>query len=247
MTIYTLWLRQVKRYLRSKSRIIGSLWQPILFLIAFGFWFWPIFQKAWGGDYIQFLTPWIICMSVLFLSLFSGIDIIWDKQFGFLKETLVAPASRIEIMLWRTLWWATIASIQWIIVFVISFIAGFRATDYSQTIITLIFMFLIAIIFTALWTSIALLLKDMQWFQLIMNFLVMPLFFLSGALFPLNNIPKALAMISSFDPLSYGVDGIRGTLTWLWHFGIRTDLTVLFLLMIIFVTIWSYLFSKVEG
>jgi len=247
MTIFTLWLRQIKRYLRSKSRIIGSLGQPILFLIAFGFGFGPIYQKAGGGDYIQFLTPWIICMSVLFLAMFSWIEIIWDKQFGFLKETLVAPVSRIEIMLWRTLWWATIAVIQWIIVFVIAFIAGFRPVSYELLGLTFIFLAMIAIIFTALGTSIALLLKDMQWFQLIMNFLIMPLFFLSGALFPLDWLPKALSVVASIDPLSYGVDGIRGTLTGVRHFGFLYDFSILFVIMIILLWIWTYLFNKIEG
>src|SRR5579864_5988960 len=99
--IYTLWLRQLKRYFRSKSRIIGSMGQPILFLVALGFGFGPIFQKAGGGDYIEFLAPGVIAMGILFTAVFMGIEIIWDKQFGFLKETLVAPVSRMAIMLGR--------------------------------------------------------------------------------------------------------------------------------------------------
>ena len=102
-TIYILWLRQLKRYFRSKARIVGSLGQPLLFLIALGFGFGPIYAKAGGGNYLQFLAPGIIAMSILFTSIFSGIEIIWDKQFGFLKETLVAPVSRMKIMFGRTL------------------------------------------------------------------------------------------------------------------------------------------------
>ena len=128
--IYILWLRQVKRYLRSKSRIIGSLAQPILFLVALGFGFGPIYQKAGGGNYIQFLAPGIIAMSILFISLFTGIEIIWDRQFGFLKETLVAPVSRLEIMIGRTLGGTTIAIFQGVVVLIISLIAGFR--PYNQ-------------------------------------------------------------------------------------------------------------------
>src|SRR5512138_741882 len=107
--IYILWLRQLKRYSRSKARIIGSLGQPLLFLVALGFGFGPIYTRAGGGNYIQFLAPGIIAMSILFTAIFSGIEIIWDRQFGFLKETLVAPVSRFSIMLGRTMGGATVA------------------------------------------------------------------------------------------------------------------------------------------
>lgn len=111
-TIYILWLRQLKRYIRSRSRIIGSLGQPLLFLVALGYGFGPIFQKAGQGNYLEFLSPGVIAMSILFTAIFSGIEIIWDKQFGFLKETLVAPVSRLNIMIGRTLGGATVATIQ---------------------------------------------------------------------------------------------------------------------------------------
>lgn len=113
-TIYIiaiLWLRQIKRYIRSRTRMLGSLGQPILFLVALGFGFGPIFEKAGGGDYIQFLAPGIIAMTIIFTAIFSGIEVIADKQFGFLKETLVAPVSRLEIMIGRTLGGATIATL----------------------------------------------------------------------------------------------------------------------------------------
>src|SRR5579884_1875523 len=117
--IYILWLRQVKRYSRSKPRIIASLGQPLLFLIALGFGFGPIFQKAGQGDYIQFLAPGVIGMTILFTAIFSGIELIWDRQFGFMKEVLVAPVPRLTIMFGRTLGGATTALIQGFIVFVI--------------------------------------------------------------------------------------------------------------------------------
>jgi ABC-2 type transport system permease protein len=244
--IYILWLRQLKRYLRSRSRIIGSLGQPVLFLVALGFGFGPIYQKAGQGNYIQFLAPGIIAMSVLFTSIFSGIEIIWDRQFGFLKETLVAPVSRVEIMIGRTLGGATVASIQGMIVLLISMIVGFRPQSIMQVFLALIVMILTAILFTALGTAIASLLNDMQGFQLIMNFLIMPLFFLSGALFPLKGLPTFLAIITSFDPLSYGVDGLRATLTGSSHFGISTDIFILSIVAIALLSIGSYLFSKIQ-
>ena len=122
IAIYTLWLREVKKYFRSKSRIIGSLGQPLLFLVALGFGLGPVFQKAGQGNYIQFLVPGIISMSILFMAVFSGISVIWDRQFGFLKETMVAPVPRWQIMLGRTLGGATVAILQGFIVFAISFL-----------------------------------------------------------------------------------------------------------------------------
>lgn len=245
-TIYILWIRQIKRFLRSRSRIIGSLGQPILFLIALGFGFGPVFAKAGQGDYIQFLAPGIICMSVLFSSVFFGIEIIWDRQFGFLKETLVAPVSRFNIMLGRTIGGATVSTVQGLIVFLISMLAGFRPASITGIAVSIILMFLVAILFTALGTAIATQLEDMHAFQLIMNFLIMPLFFLSGALFPLNNLPTFLGIITRVNPLSYGVDGIRGALSLNSHFGMTTDFALLAIVALVFLSVGSYLFSKIQ-
>ena len=244
--IYILWLRQLKRYLRSKSRIIGSLGQPILFLVALGFGFGPIYQKAGGGNYLQFLAPGVISMSILFTAIFSGIEIIWDRQFGFLKETLVAPVSRLNIMLGRTLGGATVAMMQGCIVLLIAVIAGFRPALGLELLLGFLFMFLIALLFTAIGTALACQLQDMQGFQLIMNFFVMPLFFLSGALFPLDTAPVALAMIARFDPLSYGVDALRGAFALQSHFGLAADLMVLVVLTGFFLWLGSVLFKKIE-
>ena len=246
IAIYTLWLREVKKYFRSKSRIIGSLGQPLLFLVALGFGLGPVFKAAGQGDYIQFLVPGIISMSILFLAVFSGISVIWDRQFGYLKETLVAPVPRWEIMFGRTLGGATVAVLQGIIVFLISFAFGFRMQSLGLFFLSLVFMALIALIFTALGTAIASVLEDMHGFQLIMNFLVMPIFFLSGALFPLNNLPKLLRTIVMFDPMSYGVDGLRGTLGGVTQFGLFADFWILSVIVVILVTIGTYVFSKIQ-
>src|SRR5581483_7679179 len=246
IAIYTLWLRQLKRYFRSKSRIIGSLGQPVLFLVALGFGFGPIFQRAGQGNYIQFLAPGVIAMSILFTSVFSGIEIIWDRQFGFLKETLVAPVSRFEIMLGRTLGGATVGVLQGIIVFFLSFIIGFRVVNWSLLPLAFVFMILIALLFTALGTGIASLLQDMTGFQLIMNFIVMPIFFLSGSLFPPNGLPSALDLVVKIDPLAYGVDGLHGTLGQMAQFGLATHFWVLSVIVVIFIAIGSYLFSRIQ-
>lgn len=245
-TIYILWLRQVKKYLRSKPRIFGSLAQPILFLLAFGFGFGSIYQKAGGGNYIQFLAPGIIAMSILFTAVFTGIEIIWDRQFGFLKETMVAPVSRFEIMLGRTLGGATVALIQGVIVFLITLLIGFRPHSLINILFAFIFALLIGLLFTSLGTAIASKMEDMQAFPLIINFLIMPIFFLSGALFPLAGLPKIMEYIIKIDPLTYGVDGLRGSLTNVWNFGMGIDLIILFVITSIFLVIGSYLFSKIQ-
>jgi len=243
--IYILWLRELKRYSRSRSRMIGSLGQPILFLFALGFGLGPVFQKAGQGNYFQFLGPGIISMSILFTAIFAGIQVIWDKQFGVLKETLVAPVPRWQIMLGKTVGGATIAVLQGIIVLLLATIFGFRP-EINLLLLTLIYMLLVALFFTGLGISIASVLGDINGFQIIMNFLVQPVFFLSGALFPLQDLPKIISIITMFDPLTYGVDGIRGTLTGMSHFGLGIDMTVLLILVVIVLSIGAYLFSKIE-
>jgi ABC-2 type transport system permease protein len=244
--IYILWLRQIKRYLRSRARMIGSLGQPLLFLLALGFGFGPTFAKAGGGNYIQFLAPGIISMGILFTAVFSGIEIIWDRQFGFLKETLVAPVSRLQIVLGRALGGATVALIQGAVVFLVCLIAGFRFQRAALLPVALVFMFLIAILFTAIGTAIGSVLQDMQGFQLIMNFLVMPLFFFSNALFPVQGLPAALQAIVRVNPLTYGVDGIRGAFGSEWVFGVGLDFVVLGALAGVLLGIGSYLFSRIQ-
>jgi ABC-2 type transport system permease protein len=244
--VYILWLRQLKKYFRSKARLFGSLGQPLLFMVALGFGFGPIYEKAGGGNYIQFLAPGIISMAVLFTAVFSGIEIIWDRQFGFLKETLVAPVSRFKIMLGRTLGGATVAMLQGLLVFIMALVVGFRPEKVFEVPLALLVLFLMAILFTALGTAIASVLEDMQGFQLIMNFLVMPIFFLSGALFPLQNLPEPLVIVASMNPLSYGVDGLRATLINGSHFGLPLDLLVLFSVALLLMAVGSYLFSRIE-
>jgi ABC-2 type transport system permease protein len=246
MVVYMLWLRQIKRYFRSRARIVGSLGQPLLFLISLGFGFGPIFQRAGQGNYIQFLAPGVIAMTVLFSGMFNGIELIWDRQFGFLKETLVAPVPRVTIMIGRTLGGATTSVMQGLIVAAACIIVGFRPHGVTAIAGGLVFMVLIAVMFTALGTAVASMLSDFQGFQMIMNFLVMPIFFLSGALFPLMGLPRALDLIARIDPLSYGVDGLRGSMTGVSHFGLPTDFTVLSVITVALLLVGSRLFSKIQ-
>ncbi len=244
--IYIFWLRQIKKYFRSKSRIIGSLGQPILFLLALGYGFGSVFQRAGEGNYLNFLAPGIIAMSIIFTAIFSGIDVIWDRQFGFLKETLAAPVSRLSIMIGKTLGGATVATFQGILVLFISILFGLELSSWTIIVPSILIMFLIAILFTSLGTLIASLLEDMQGFQLIMNFLIMPLFFLSGALYPLDNLPNFLTVITKVNPLSYGVDALRILMIDSGHFGLGLDILVLSIFTICLLFLGGYFFKKIQ-
>jgi ABC-2 type transport system permease protein len=244
--VYILWLREVKRYVRSRAQIVASLGQPLLYLLALGFGLGPVFQKSGNGSYLQFIAPGVIGMTVLFTSIFSGIGLLWDRQFGFLKETLVAPVPRLTVVLGKTLGGVTVALIQGTLVIVVCLLAGFRPGGWLALPRAFVYMALIALVFAGLGTAIGSRLQDMQGFQLIMNFLVLPIFFLSGALFPLDHLPKVLGAITSGDPLSYGIDGLRGTLIGRTHFGLIDDLAVLCAVAVVLLGIGSYLFSKIE-
>jgi ABC-2 type transport system permease protein len=186
-------------------------------------------------------------MTVLFSAIFSGMELIWDKQFGFLKETLVAPVSRINIMIGRTAGGATVATIQGLIVLVISLFFGFRPENWLVLIPTVGAMFLVAFLFTALGTWFATQAADFQAFQALMTFLVMPMFFLSGAMFPLNNVPGGMRVVAMVDPLAYGVDAFRGILGGASHFGVGVDVLVLTVITAAIVALGSYAFTKIEA
>src|SRR5438270_742374 len=198
--IYILWLREVKRYTRSRAQIIASLGQPLLYLLVLGFGLGPVFQRSGNGSYLQFIAPGVIGMTVLFSSIFSGIGLLWDRQFGFLKETLAAPVPRLTLVIGKTLGGVTVALIQGSLVVIVCLIAGFRPDGWMALPRAAVYMALIALVFAGLGTTIGSKLQDMQGFQLIMNFLVMPIFFLSGALFPLDHLPKAMSAITALDP-----------------------------------------------
>jgi ABC-2 type transport system permease protein len=226
--------------------IVASFGQPLLYLLVLGFGLGPVFQRAGNGDYIQFVAPGVIGMSVLFTSVFSGIGLLWDRQFGFLKETLVAPVPRITVMIGKTLGGATVATIQGLLVLIICLIAGFRPVNWALIPIAVLFMILTAIVFAGLGMAIGSQLQDMQGFQLIMNFLVMPIYFLSGALFPLAGLPVVLKYMTRIDPLSYGIDAMRNLLLGASEFTLLVSLAVLCGASVLFVALGGYSFSKIQ-
>lgn len=244
--IYILWLRELKRYTRSRAMIVASLGQPLLYLLVLGFGLGPVFQKAGNGSYLQFVAPGVIGMSVLFTSVFSGIGLLWDRQFGFLKETLVAPVPRATVMIGKTLGGATVATLQGLLVLIICLIAGFRPVNWLMLPLAVVFMIMTAIVFAGLGVAIGSQLQDMQGFQLIMNFIVMPIYFLSGALFPLTGLPSVLNFLTRIDPLSYGIDAFRNILIGSSQFSLELSFAVLAVSALIFVGLGSYSFSKIQ-
>jgi ABC-2 type transport system permease protein len=245
-TIYILWLRQLKRFIRKKAAIAGALGQPILFLFVIGLGLNPIFSKAGEGNYMQFLAPGIIVMTVLFTSIFTGLEIIWDKQFGFLKETFVAPVSRLNILIGKALGGATVAIIQGLLVFAISFVAGFRVENIATLPLAFVYLVVIAVMSSALGATIAARLDDMQSFPLIFNFAVQPLFYLSGAIFPITGLPIVLGIITKINPFTYGVDGLRYALGGTHVFSAVTSMSVLLGVTVAIFVIGAYQFSRVE-
>jgi len=244
--IYILWIRQLKRFIRKKASLVGALGQPLIFLIAFGFGLSPVFERAGAGNYIQFISPGIIAMTVMFSAVFSGVEVIWDKQFGFLKETFVAPVSRLQIFIGKTLGGATVAFIQGILVFFIALIIGFRPVSLQMLPLAIFFLALIAIFFSAFGTAIAARLEDMQSFPIIINFVIQPLFYLSGALFPLQGLPVVLRWITSINPLSYGIDGLRYALSGDMVVAPLMAGSVLIGMIAVVTAIGVYQFSRIE-
>jgi len=208
-TVYTLWLREMIKFVRNKSRVIGSMALPVLFLVVLGSGFGGFFQYRRDVTYMQFLGPGIVGMTLLFSSMFGGLSVLWDRQFGFLKEILVAPVSRIAIMTGKTLGTVTTSMIRALVLLIALAAAGLVRVDPIGFAETLAFMFVISAGFVALGIAAAALMTDPHGFQLIMNFLVMPVFFLSGALFPLEGLPTWLNILVKINPLTYGVDGMR--------------------------------------
>ena len=245
--IYTIWLRNMKRFLRSKSRIVGSIAMPLFFLLFLGVGLNSVVQlPGLGENYIVFLIPGMVAMSVLFTSVFSGIQIIWDKQFGFLKETLVAPVSRLEIMSGQTLGGATTAVIQGSMILVLSMFVGFPLLNPVGFLIALAFMVLIGISFTAFGIAIASRMEDMTGFQLIMNFVVFPIFGLSGALFPISTLPAWMIPLTLLDPLTYGVEGIRYGLTGVSQINPLVCGAVIGGFTLVMTILGAYLFRKIK-
>ena len=211
--IYMIWWRDLLRFWRDRVRVLGALVQPLLFLLILGTGLSSALRGAGGGfraglDYQTFMYPGIIGMAVLFSSIFSGMSIIWDREFGFLKEVLVAPIDRSAVAIGKTLGGATQATFQGVILLILSPFVGVHLN--ALAVVELIgLVFCVAFALSAVGVAIASRMRSMMGFQFVLNFLVQPCFFLSGALFPVTGLPGWMTALTRIDPLAYGVDPIR--------------------------------------
>jgi ABC-2 type transport system permease protein len=244
--VHILWLRQMQRYLRSRSRLLGAIGQPLLFLLALGYGLGAVYKRAGQGDYLQFLVPGIIIQTLLFSGVFWGIQILFDKRFGFLKEMLVAPVPRLRILLGNALGGATISLIQAVLVFVISIGLGFRMHNWALLPLAFLVMLILSLTLTSFGAGIASMVEDFQGFQGINNFLIFPLFFLSSSLYPLTNVPRFLELLASLNPLSYSVDLLRYTMIGQHHFSLITDTLVVLISFIVATFFAVNRFDRIE-
>ncbi|MEM5834827.1 MAG: ABC transporter permease [Candidatus Aenigmatarchaeota archaeon] len=239
--IYTIWLREIKRYLRDRARIVSSIVQPLLFLVVLGGGF--SFVRISELNYQTFLFPGIVVISLVGVSIASGISVIWDREFGFLKEILVSPISRTSIFAGKALGSCTVALIQGIIILSLSFILGIHVTFYSF-LITIALMAVISLGLVSVGLIIASLIETMESFGLIMNFIIFPLIFLSGAFFPIQEAPEWLKFISYLNPLTYGVEAVRFILIGLSSIPFYTSLVVICTFSFTMILLGGVAFSK---
>jgi ABC-2 type transport system permease protein len=214
--LYAIWLREFQVFLREKSRLIASTFTPLLWLFVIGEGFGSTTDLFGSSSYVadtyvgyqQFIFPGIICMSVIFTSVFFGSYIIWDRKFDFLKSVMVAPVSRTTIFLGKAFGGMTTSLIQAAILLVVGFVIGIHYTPLSMVLIITIIL-LLSFTLTSLGLTLGSRMESLEGFQLIVSFVVFPLYFLSGALFPLNNLPTWLSILTTLDPVTYGVNALR--------------------------------------
>lgn len=207
---YTIWLRDILRYQRDRARLIASLGQPLIFLVLFGGGFSAAISGLGQGqvNYTQFLFPGILAMTVLFTGVFSAVSVVWDREFGFLKEVMVAPVERTAVAAGKVAGGSSIALLQGVIILVLAPLLGIQL-GWFQIIQIIGILLLLALMMTSLGLLIAARQRSMEGFHMMMNFVLLPMFFLSGAFFPLRGIPVWMEVLASIDPVTYGVDPLR--------------------------------------
>jgi len=236
--VYTIWLREVRKFWRDKPRIIGATVQPALFLLLLGTGIGQGIPRAFGvepaarqfapgvPDYLTYIYPGIIAMTLLFTSVFSALSIIWDREIGFLKEVMVAPISRSAVAIGKTLGGSTVAMLQGCLMLL--FAPFLHVTLSWGTMLALLPLLLyISFSLTAMGIAAAARMRSMQGFTVIMNFLTLPMFFLSGAMFPIDGLPRWMTVLVTLNPLTYGVDALRSVVIGFHHYGVLQDLLVM--------------------
>jgi len=225
-TIYIIWLRDLIRYVRQRSRLYSSIARPILWLFILGSGLRPSFGAIQGYDYTQFIFPGIISIALIFTAIQSAISIIWDREFGFLKEILVAPVPRTAIALGKAFAGSTLSVIQGTLILICAPLVKVPIAWYN-ILVLIPAMFLISFALVGIGIIIASRMTSFEGFGTIMNFLVMPMFFLSGAVFPVAGLPAWLKFVVYINPLTYGVDLLRNIVLGISTFSITLDCSIL--------------------
>jgi ABC-2 type transport system permease protein len=236
------------RFTRERTRLVSSVVTPILWLVIFGTGLGMSIGRATGVNYTQFIFPGIIAQTLLFTAMFMGISVIWDKQFGFMKEILVAPVSRLSIFIGKMLGVGTSAIVQGIIVLVLGFLIGIPLT-VPMIAEALPMMILIAIGLVCIGLVIASILNSLENFGAIVTFVNMPMFFLSGSLFPVATLPSWLKWVFYINPLTYDVDAMRRITmgsTWKTIFPFWQVVLIIVVFDVVMIAIGSYLFARTK-
>ena len=246
--IYALILRDLKRILRTKAQIASALVQPIVYFIIMGSGFNPIYQKAGSGNYLQFIAPGIVVTTMAFAAIYCGMTMILDREYGFLKGALVAPVSRLQIALGSVGGTVMVSSLQGLLMLAFCAGMGFRLTNTATLPFAFLFLLLTPLLFAALSTVIGATLQRVESFGVILNFVFLPIFLTSGAMFPTTGVPKFMSVLTMINPLSYGVDGLRASLNGGGsNFGILLDATVLASLSVMMICLAAWRVSKIEA
>lgn len=237
----------MKWFVRGRVRVIQAVVQPFLWLAIVGVGLSSAFTLQGGQSYLQYMAPGVIGMTLIFSSMMSGISMLWDKQFGFMKEVLVAPVSRTDIMLGKALGGTTVSIIQGLLLLLATGLFGVWPPSIEAFLQILVFMLMISLSFVSLGLVLASRIDDPIAFPLVMNFLMLPLFFLSGALFPMATAPGWMRAVSSVNPLTYGVDGFRSAVLGTSNYSIAVNLGVLLVFFVAMVLLGSYLFKRMKA
>jgi ABC-2 type transport system permease protein len=247
--IYVLVAREFKKFIRARSRLVSTIARPLLWLFLVGAGMSRLVSPDAGMPYTQFIFPGILGMTILFSSIFSSISIIWDKEFGFFKEILAAPVSRISIVVGKALSGTVISTIQAAIVLLLFPLLGFKL-GILQVLAVLGIAMIMSFCIASFGVVLASFYESYESFSVIMNFIVMPMFFLSGAMYPVKLLPKALGIAAKLNPLTYGVDAMKNVIFPLKEgpmspdFTLFTDIFVIVALSTAFVAIAARLFER---
>lgn len=244
--IYVIVAREFKKFVREKSRLVSTLARPLIWLFLVGAGMSRLVSPDLGMSYMQFIFPGILGMTILFSSIFSSISIIWDKEFGLMKEILVAPVSRLSIVIGKALSGTVVSVIQGALILALFPLLGIQLSVFAIVEVILICT-LLSFCLSALGIVIATFYESFESFSVIMNFIVMPMFFLSGAMYPVKTLPDILKLASRLNPFTYGIDALKHAIFGqgeVFDFSLITDLGVMTATSTLFVVVAGFLFER---